>query len=109
MHGLSDIGELYAFACDPRNVPEARLFAEAKVIAGYQLAASSRIERPSVDLELLAAHTAGLNSLHWMDPARFGTILAAPVRPGERHSQDERPPEFRAALEAELERRNGRE
>ncbi len=62
VYGLTDPAALFAFAAESSNPPEARLLAAARCEAAWQLAAERRELRPSVDLEKLRAHVAGLNS-----------------------------------------------
>jgi hypothetical protein len=73
--GMTDILELSRFAADPQQPPEARLFAASKVEIEYQLAAEERRNRPIVDLDLVRATVAGLDSLTWRSPVAFGTDL----------------------------------
>ena len=65
---MSDILELADFAADPRQPPEARMFAANKVEAEYELAAEERRNRPMIDLDRVRATVAGLDSLEWRDP-----------------------------------------
>lgn len=90
---LSDIGALFDYAANNHNPPEARLFAAAKARACHDIASSSRTLRPDVDLKLLDAHVAGLDSLDWTSPDLYGSDCDP--RPG----AEPRPPEFRVALE----------
>jgi hypothetical protein len=73
--GISDPATLAAYAADAANPPEARLFAGARVEAAWQLAAEGRALRPNVDLELLRATTAGVDSLNWVDPYRYCSLF----------------------------------
>jgi len=72
---MSDILELTDFAVDPRQPPEARMFAASKVEVEYEVAAEERRNRPTVDLDRVRATLAGLDSLEWRDPWQFGTLL----------------------------------
>jgi hypothetical protein len=72
---MSDILELANFAADPRQPPEARMFAANKVAVEYELAAEERRNRPVVDLDCVRASVAGLDSVEWRDPDRYGTLL----------------------------------
>jgi hypothetical protein len=72
---MSDILELSRFAADVRQPPEARLFAANKVEVEYELAAEERRNRPIVDLDLVRATVAGLDSLEWRSPVVYGTDL----------------------------------
>jgi hypothetical protein len=72
---MSDILELADFAADAREPPEARMFAANKVEVEYELAAEERRNRPTIDLDRVRATVAGLDSLEWRDPDRYGTLL----------------------------------
>jgi hypothetical protein len=75
VHNMSDLRELFQFACDPCNCPESRLLAAAKVQAASSLAASERQRQPKIDLELLAAITAGLDTVTWQSEEYFCTMF----------------------------------
>ena len=72
---ISDILELADFAADPQQPPEARMFAANKVEVEYEVAAEERRNRPIVDLDLVRATVAGLDSLEWRSPVVYGTDL----------------------------------
>jgi hypothetical protein len=72
---MSDILELADFAADPQQPPEARMFAANKVAVEYEVAAEERRNRPIVDLDLVRATVAGLDSLEWRSPVVYGTDL----------------------------------
>jgi hypothetical protein len=72
---MSDILELADFAADPRQPPEARMFAANKVEVEYELAAEERRNRPTIDLDRVRATVAGLDSLVWRDPWRYASLL----------------------------------
>jgi hypothetical protein len=72
---MSDVLELADFAADPRQPPEARMFAANKVEVEYEVAAEERRNRPIVDLDLVRATVAGLDSLEWRSPVVYGTDL----------------------------------
>src|SRR5262249_20426975 len=72
---ISDVLELADFAADPRQPPEARLFAASKVECEYELAAEERRNRPIIDLERVRATVAGLDSIEWRSPVVYGTDL----------------------------------
>jgi hypothetical protein len=72
---MSDILELADFAADPRQPPEARLFAASKIAAEYEVCAEERRNRPEVDLAKIGATVAGLDSLEWRSPVVYGTDL----------------------------------
>lgn len=73
--GLSNIAELVAFAEDAKQPPEARLYAQAKILAEYQLSAEERRNRPDVDVDRLGACTTGLDSVKWRSPTHFGSMF----------------------------------
>jgi hypothetical protein len=72
---LSDVLELSDFAADPRQPPEARMFAASKIEVEYERSAEERRNRPIIDLQKVRASVAGLNSLVWRDPDRYGSDL----------------------------------
>jgi hypothetical protein len=72
---MSDILELADFAADPQQPPEARMFAASKIAVEYELAAEERRNRPTIDLDRVRATVAGLDSVVWRDPDRYGTLL----------------------------------
>jgi hypothetical protein len=72
---MSDVLQLTDFAADPQQPPEARLFAASKVEVEYELAAEERRNRPIVDLDLVRASVAGLDSVEWRSPVVYGTDL----------------------------------
>ena len=59
---MSDPDELFDFARDIGNPPEARTFAAAKCRAAWQIATDNRQARPTSRLDDIAAAVAGLNS-----------------------------------------------
>ena len=86
--------DLFAFACNERNAPEARLFAEALCESVHVLAAETRSLRPAVNLDQLHACCAGLNSQSWRSPWRYGTLADRDAVPREvpldgRHAHDD--------------------
>ena len=74
---ISNILELADFAGDSRMPPEARLFAANKVQVEYQVAAEERRNRPIIDLDVVRASVAGLNSVMWRSPWYFASLLDA--------------------------------
>jgi hypothetical protein len=72
---MSDVLELADFAADPRQPPEARMFAANKVEAEYEVAAEERRNRPEVDLDRLRATIGGLDCVEWRSPVVYGTDL----------------------------------
>lgn len=72
---MSDIVELSRFTANAQEPPEARLFAANKVEVEYALAAEERRNRPIVDLDLVRATVAGLDSVEWRSPVVYGTDL----------------------------------
>jgi hypothetical protein len=80
---LHDPSALFAFACDHFRCPEARLFAGAKLLTMFEMAAEHRWTRPgNITREEVHAATAGLNSLRWRDPWHYGCMLRSPM-PGQ--------------------------
>src|SRR5262249_31763598 len=76
VHSSADVAALFDIARDPRYSPEARLFAGAKIEASWELAAADRRGRPAgIDLDLVRAATAGLNSAGWRHPFRYCSLL----------------------------------
>jgi len=86
---MSDIVELVDLAADPKQPPEARMFAANKVEVEYELAAEERRNRPIVDLEKVRATVAGLDSLEWRSPMVYGTDLEDGGEPREQPLDDE--------------------
>lgn len=85
-HALSHLDELYDFARDPGNAPEARLLARAKAEATLDDAVERRAPRdrnPAISRELIRASTAGCNSLHWQSNTHYCSNLDRRGRPGE--------------------------
>jgi len=74
---ISDLVQLFEIAGDCAWSPEARLFAEARCVAGLQLATERRQARPDIDREDVVARTAGLASLTWVDPFRYCSLFDA--------------------------------
>ena len=74
IHSLSDLAQLIAFADDPANSPESRLFAAAKLRAVWEIAADERRVQPDIDFERVAASVAGLDSRSWRDPRRHCSL-----------------------------------
>jgi hypothetical protein len=72
---ISDLTQLYEIAGDCSWSPEARLFAEARCIAGLQLATERRQARPDIDKEDVVACTAGLAVLRWAHPDKYCSLL----------------------------------
>jgi hypothetical protein len=75
---MSNILKLANFAADPRQPPEARMFAASKVAVEYELAAEERRNRPTIDLDRVHATVAGLDSVVWRDPDRYASLLDGP-------------------------------
>jgi hypothetical protein len=71
---LATVEDLLAFARDVMRAPEARLLAGALLEARHAAASSNRDAAP-VDLDLVRAAVAGLDSREWRDPAHYGTDL----------------------------------
>jgi hypothetical protein len=95
----ADPEALLRMAGDQSLAPEARLLAEARYRAAYELVADDhRHTRAAFRLELAAAFTAGLDSLTWASLTHYGSALDVPAAPG-----DDRPgPEPRPLEQQEL-------
>lgn len=72
VYQMTGAAELYAFATDRREPPEARLLAKAKVEAIHELRASEHGNRGDIDLDMLRAGTCMLNSLTWSSAEYYG-------------------------------------
>lgn len=72
---MSDVLELASFAADVLEPPEARMFAANKVEVEYQVAAEERRNRPIINLDVVRATVAGLDSVEWRSPVVYGTDL----------------------------------
>lgn len=71
----TDSGELTRIAGDVRWPPEARKLAAALLQAEFEIAVDERRERPSIDLDRVAASVAGIDSKKWRDPIHFASLL----------------------------------
>jgi hypothetical protein len=71
---LTTVDELMAFAGDVMRAPESRLLAGALLEARHTAATTNRDATP-VDIDLVRAVTAGLDSVGWRNPFAFGTLL----------------------------------
>jgi hypothetical protein len=71
---LATVDELMTFAGDVTRAPEARLLAGALLKARHTAATTNREATP-VDIDLVRAVLAGLDSVGWRDPNRYGTDL----------------------------------
>ena len=65
------------WADDPWHSPESRQLACAMAESMWAVAAETRANRPTIDLERLRAATAGLGSRRWRDPWRHASLLDA--------------------------------
>lgn len=72
---LSNPAALVAYAGDCSHPPEARLLAAGKIEALWEMSAEGRTTRPVVDLVRLRAAVAGLDSLTWIDPDRYASLM----------------------------------
>ena len=72
---MSSLAALYRYAGDTSKAPEARLLADAKVRAMWELATETRRRRPELSLEELSALTAGLDSTTWRDPLFYCSLV----------------------------------
>jgi hypothetical protein len=75
VYTMNDAQQLFDYARDNQNPPEARLFAAARCEATWQIAAETRTTRPPIDIALLRAHVAGLNCRRWIDLRHYTTAL----------------------------------
>lgn len=96
---MASVDELLEYCGDHGRPPEARLFAAAKIEAAMQIAADERRSRPEIDLVLVRARVAGLNSRTHRDPSAYGSLLDHPPPPGQPGAAP-RPAEYRAMVEA---------
>ncbi len=74
VYALTDAPMLVAFADDPKNSPEARLFAAARAEA-IAAAAAGRRDRVEIDMDQLVASVAGLDSEGWRSPWRYCALI----------------------------------
>ena len=79
----TDLSALFVVTQDVTYSPEARLLAASLLEARHQIAAADRRVRPEIDLEVVHAATAGLNSRKWRSPWAYGSLLDVPAAPGE--------------------------
>jgi hypothetical protein len=80
----TDPEELLEMAGDSSLAPEARLTAEARYRAAYELVVDDHGHtRSAFKLEQAAARTAGLDSMRWVDPSHYGSLLDTPRAPGD--------------------------
>jgi hypothetical protein len=81
---LTDLYELFDVAGDVTMSPEARLLSAAMLEARWTLASDERRQRPEgIDLDVLRATVAGLDSINWRSPTHYGSILDRGRAPGE--------------------------
>jgi hypothetical protein len=63
-----DLQALYALCQDVGWCPEARLLARSKLLAAMEASATDRMPRPpGISVEMIRAHTAGLDVCSWRD------------------------------------------
>jgi hypothetical protein len=72
---ISDLEELLEIAGDCSWSPESRLFAEARCIAGLQIATERRQAHPDIDKEDVVVAAAGLSVLKWAHPDQYCSLL----------------------------------
>ncbi|WP_409188596.1 hypothetical protein [Bradyrhizobium sp. RDM4] len=77
-----DIARLFDIAGDASWPPEARLLAAAKLAAMVEIAVDERAVRPPIDLTLVQAIVAGLDSVKWRHPQYFASLFDAGPAPG---------------------------
>src|ERR1700693_1800018 len=75
VYAIHDLEQLYKYACKGHNPPEARLFAAAQCEAAWEAAVENREARPDVNLDKLRAVVALLDSLGWISPWEFGSLI----------------------------------
>jgi hypothetical protein len=75
--GMTDARELADWAADSWHSPESRQLAVAMAESLWTMASESRNNRPPIDLDLVRAAAAGLNSKRWRDPDRHCSLLDA--------------------------------
>jgi hypothetical protein len=93
IHAMNDVEELYEYALDYLNPPEARLLAKAKIQAIFETRAGAHESRGDVDMDRLNAATTGLDSLTWTDPEYYVAVGTPGWRaPGVRNTMERRPP-----------------
>ena len=78
VHAMTGANALFQYARSPMHPPEARLLAAAKLEAMFELAAEHRETRPDIDVDLVRAVVAGLESLDWTDPQCFASLCDVP-------------------------------
>ena len=74
-HGREEVADLMAFLRESRRAPESRILAAAKLKALWESAAEHRETRPDIDLELVTALVAPLESRNWRSPVNYGSDL----------------------------------
>jgi hypothetical protein len=72
---ISDLEQLFEIAGDVSWSPESRLFAEARCIAGLQMATERRQAHPDIDKENVVAAAAGLAVVRWAHPDRYCSLF----------------------------------
>ena len=72
---MTDIGALVEHAADQIHAPESRLLAAAMVQAIFTIAVEQRRERPDVDIDLVKASAAGLDSRQWRDCSHYCSLF----------------------------------
>lgn len=85
-----ELDRLLEIAGDPVWPPEARLFAAAKLEATHQIAVDERKVRPAIDLAVVHATVAGLNSQSWRHPRYYASLLDPGPGPGRTWIERER-------------------
>lgn len=72
---IGDLERLYEIVGDCSWSPEARLLAEARCIAGLQMATERRQAHPDIDKENVVAAAAGLATQTWAHPDRHCSLF----------------------------------
>jgi hypothetical protein len=74
--------DLFDWSASVEHSPESRALATAKLEVLWQLAAEHRAIRPAdIDLEMVRAVSAGVDSLGWADPGFYCSMLDHPKDP----------------------------
>jgi hypothetical protein len=72
---IGDLERLYEITRDCEWSPEARLLAEARCIAGLQMATERRQAHPDIGKENVVAAAAGLSVLRWAHPTKYCSLF----------------------------------
>jgi hypothetical protein len=78
---MEDPYQLFDWSKNVANCPESRELATNKVLVIWELSAENRAVRPNLDLDLVKAVSAGVDSWTWIDDATYSSLLDHP-KPG---------------------------